>query len=236
MVERHVRKRLQNLLHPRLSRTQVVVALLSVLVGFSAVVQIRQDETGSLSRLPQTELVRLLDEIGTRIDDLTAERDSLRDDLAELRNNVTSQEAARAAADQQILVRSIHAGVVPVHGPGVVVTINDPRRSVRAQSLVTMIEELRNAGAEAIQLNSVRISTTSWVAQSGEGIEIEGTATAPPYRISAIGSSDALSVALEMPGGVLGTIRATGATATLEELDDVQDVFHNAKDLSDDEE
>lgn len=220
--ERSVWERVQGLLRPRLSRTQVVVAILCGLVGFSAATQIRQDESDSLSRLSQAELVRLLDEIGTRIDGLAAERDALRTDLAELRDDVTSREAARAAAEEQVLVRSVQAGVVPVHGPGIVVTVEDPRAAVRAQSLVTLIEELRNAGAEAIQLNSVRISTTSWVTQADDGVEVDGLATAPPYRVSAIGSPDALSVALEMPGGVLSAIRATGATTTLEELDDVR--------------
>lgn len=221
-VERSVWDRVRVLLRPRLSRTQVVVAFLVALVGFSAATQIQQDEADSLSSLSQTELVRLLDEIGTRIDDLSAERDSLRADLAQLRNDVTSQEAARAAAEEQLMVRSVQAGVVPVHGPGIVVTVEDPRGAVRAQSLVTLIEELRNAGAEAIQLNSVRISTTSWVSQTDDGIEVDGLSTSPPYRVSAIGSPDALSVALEMPGGVLSAIRATGATTTLQELDDVR--------------
>lgn len=222
MPEHKARERLRELLRARASRTQVVVALLVALVGFSAATQIQQDESDSLDRLTQTELVRLLDEIGTRIDDLSAERDSLRAELAELRTGVTSQEAARAAAEQQVLVRSIQAGVVPVRGPGIVVTIEDPRGVVRAQSLVTLIEELRNAGAEAIQLNSIRISTRSWVVQAEEGVEVDGLALAPPYRVSAIGSPDSLSVALEMPGGVLAAIRATGATTTLEEHEDVR--------------
>lgn len=222
MPEHKGRERLRELLRARASRTQVVVALLVALVGFSAATQIRQDEADSLDRLTQTELVRLLDEIGTRIDDLSAERDSLRAELAELRTGVTSQEAARAAAEQQVLVRSIQAGVVPVHGPGIVVTIEDPRGVVRAQSLVTLIEELRNAGAEAIQLNSIRISTRSWVVQAEEGVEVDGLALAPPYRVTAIGSPGSLSVALEMPGGVLAAIRATGATTTLEEREDVR--------------
>ncbi|NCD18708.1 MAG: DUF881 domain-containing protein [Actinobacteria bacterium] len=222
MPERKARERLRELLRARASRTQVVVALLVALVGFSAATQIRQDESDSLDRLTQTELVRLLDEIGTRIDDLSAERDSLRAELAELRTGVTSQEAARAAAEQQVLVRSIQAGVVPVRGPGIVVTIEDPRGVVRAQSLVTLIEELRNAGAEAIQLNSIRISTRSWVVQAEEGVEVDGLALVPPYRVSAIGSPGSLSVALEMPGGVLAAIRATGATTTLEEREDVR--------------
>ncbi|MGM0384449.1 MAG: DUF881 domain-containing protein [Actinomycetota bacterium] len=222
MPERKGREQLRQLLRARVSRTQVVVALLVALVGFSAATQIQQDESDSLDRLTQTELVRLLDEIGTRIDDLAAERDSLRAELAELRSGVTSQEAARAAAEQQVLLRSIQAGVVPVHGPGIVVTVEDSRGVVRAQSLVTLIEELRNAGAEAIQLNSVRISTRSWVVQADEGVEVDGLAVAPPYRVSAIGSPDALSVALEMPGGVLAAIRATGATTTMQELGDVR--------------
>lgn len=215
-------RQLRHLLRPRSSPTQVVVALLCALVGFSAVAQSRQDEVDALAGLTQSDLVRLLDEVATRNDDLSAERDSLRVELAELRSGVTTQEAARLAAEQQVLVRSVQAGVIPVHGPGIIVTIEDAGADVRAQSLVTLIEELRNAGAEAIELNSVRISTNSWVAQTDDGVEVDGLALVPPYRVSAIGSADNLRVALEMPGGVLAAIRATGATTAVEVPDDVR--------------
>lgn len=216
------RGKLRELVRARVSRTQLVVALLCALVGFSAVVQIRQDDADALDGLRQADLVRLLDEVGTRIDELSTERDSLQVDLQELRSGVTSLEAARAAAEEQVIVRSVQAAVVPVHGPGIVVQVEDPDAVVRAQALVTLIEELRNAGAEAIELNSVRIGTSSWVAQRDDGLEMDGLAVAPPFRITAIGSPDNLRVALEMPGGVLAAIRATGATTTVETAEDVR--------------
>ncbi len=214
--------RLRRLLTLRLNRTQAVVALLCAAVGFSLAVQIRQGETDALNALSQADLVRVLDEVTTRNDELATERDSLRVEVQELRSGVTSQEAARAAAEQQILVREIRAGVIPVRGPGIVVQVDDPDGVVRAQSLVTLIEELRNAGAEAIELNSVRIGTNSWVTSGERGLELDGLAIAEPYRVAAIGSPDNLKVALEMPGGVLASIRATGATTTVDTPEEVR--------------
>ena len=216
------RARLRRLVTLRPSRTQSVVALLCAAVGFSLAVQVGRDDADALDALSQSDLVRVLDEVTTRNDELAAERDALRIELEELRSGVTSQEAARAAAEQQILVRSIQAGVVPVRGPGIIVTIEDPDAVVRAQSMVTLIEELRNAGAEAIEVNSVRIGTSSWVGSADGGMEVDGLKVAAPYPVTAVGSPDNLKVALEMPGGILSSIRATGASARVETPDEVR--------------
>lgn len=213
--------RWRSVLTPRLTASQAIIALLAVFVGFLTATQFRQDEGAELTNMRQADLVRLLDELSTRTDDLSAERDSLRLELDRLESGVTSREAALAAAEEEVTTRSIQAGVVPVHGPGIVLTIADPGGAVRPQLLVGLIEELRNAGAEAIELNAVRIGTDSWIAQGDAGIEVDGVRVQAPYTVQAIGDSNGLKVALEMPGGILAQIRATGASTFVSTADEV---------------
>lgn len=202
--------------------TRLLVAVLCGLVGFAVVTQARQRPTDGLAGLRQTELVRILDEMTTRVDDLTTERNQLRAELNELESGVTSHTAALRAAEDRQLTLSIQAGVIPVRGPGIELTVNDPDGKLTAQSFVSLVEELRNSGAEAIEINSVRLGTNSWLVGEGEQISLDGTAIRSPYAVRAIGNADTMSVALEMPGGVLAAFRTAGATTALEEFENVE--------------
>lgn len=50
-----------------------------------------------------------------------------------------------------------------------------------------LIEELRNAGAEVMAINSVRVVTKTFVSDTDDGLECDGIALSAPYRILAIG-------------------------------------------------
>ncbi|WP_418608318.1 DUF881 domain-containing protein [Georgenia sp. SUBG003] len=159
----------------------------------------------------QDDLVRLLDELTQRNADLTDEQEELRQDLAELRSSTTSRQAAQEAAEVQARARGILAGTLPVHGPGVRVTIDDPSGGVRAQVMVTILEELRNAGVESVELSGQRLTASSWILDDPDGgVVVDGAAVAPPYEWLAIGDPKTLSVALDIPGGALASVRNAG--------------------------
>ncbi|WP_448072035.1 DUF881 domain-containing protein [Georgenia yuyongxinii] len=140
------------LLVPRLTNTQLIVFVLCAALGFGVVVQVRQTNDDALAGMRQDDLVRLLDELTRRNTDLADEQQQLRADLGELRSSSSSREAAAAAAAEQARVQGVLAGTLPVRGPGIRLTIKDPQGGVRAQTLVTILEELRNAGAESVEL------------------------------------------------------------------------------------
>ncbi|MHB1064588.1 MAG: DUF881 domain-containing protein [Georgenia sp.] len=213
----------RSLLVPRLRRTHVVAALLCVALGFGVVAQVRQTQGDALAGLRQDDLVRLLDELTQRNAALADEQEVLRSDLAELRSSSSSRQAAEEAARAQAQVQGVLAGTVPVRGPGVLVTIADPGSDVRAQTLVTVLEELRNAGAEAIELSGQRLTASSWIADATvDGVVVDGVDISPPYRWTAVGDPGTLYVALEIPGGALAAVRNAGGVVRLEEADAVE--------------
>lgn len=196
--------------------TQAVIALLVGLVAFAALLQSRQSSDDVLASLRQSELVRIIDELTAREQELTAERDLLRAELADLESGITDHEVALAAAEKRKLELAIQAGTVAVEGPGMVITVRDSRTVLKAHHLVSLIEELRNAGAEAIAISGVRVGANTWV-RDGFPLVLDGIEIRAPYTVQAIGDSNTMGVALEMPGGVLASFRTLGALTEIDE-------------------
>jgi uncharacterized protein YlxW (UPF0749 family) len=107
------------------------------------------------------------------------------------------------------------AGLSGVEGQGIVIEIDG---SFDPTAVNDLIYELRNAGAEAIAVDSVRITAGS-VAVLGTGaIEIDGVPIGRSFTISAIGSPTGLRAAIERPGGILTLLQqAIDAVFRIEE-------------------
>ncbi|MCM3924460.1 DUF881 domain-containing protein, partial [Frankia sp. AiPs1] len=122
-------------------------------------------------------------------------------------------DAERARADELAIL----AGTVPVDGPGLELTIRDPHRAIDASVLVDALQELRDAGAEAIEIAGVRAVVSTYVAdEPGHGLIVDGTSVAAPYVLRVVGDAHTLDQALRIPGGVLDTVAARdGAQASV---------------------
>ncbi|MBO1750392.1 DUF881 domain-containing protein [Actinotalea sp. BY-33] len=197
-------------------------ALLCALLGFALVVQVQQNRDGGLSTLRQDELVRILDETTQRSDELEQQAASLRAQRAELASGNDTERAAREAAEERAIVQGILAGQLPAEGPGVELVIRETNDQIPALVLYNLLEELRNAGAEAVQLGELRLTTSSYFIDTVDGIVVDGTLVEPPYRWRAIGNPDTISPALNMPGGALASVRNAGGTTDLRSVDLVQ--------------
>ena len=106
-------------------------------------------------------------------------------------------------------------------GPGLRVTIEDPEGAVTAGILLDAIQELRGAGAEAIQVDGVRIVVSSYVDGDPGELVIDGQPISAPYDLRAVGPSDDLTVALNVSGGVVADVARFGGTARVTQTDDV---------------
>lgn len=200
------------------TRSQLLVALLCALLGFAIVVQVRQTRSDDLAFLRQDDLVRLLDEITIRNDQLEAEQAQLTLD----RNDLASGADAQAVAERNAEVQGILAGTVPVEGPGIVLIVREQDAVVPASAWVNVVEELRNAGAEAIEVGGVRVGASTWFADDDGEVVVDGVSLDDPVQIRAIGDSQTLQVAMEIPGGALATLRSHDALTQLDTRQDVE--------------
>lgn len=153
----------------------------------------------------QEDLVRILDELDSRSQRLLDEKSELEGQRTELENSSDQAEEARRQTEKKTDQLAVLAGSVAAQGPGIALTISDPGGHVRADMLLDTLQELRAAGAEAIQINGVRVVADTFFSddlKSG-GVEIDGRKVRQPYRFKVIGNPQDLEPALNIPGGVV---------------------------------
>jgi len=161
-----------------------------LLVALVATVQIRSqaEVERSLVGIDTTSLAFLIDDLHRANDSLQAETADLQAREATLRSG-TSGAADQVLTDEANRLRAIE-GLVPVHGPGVVIVID--ATGLTALDLQDAINNLAAGGAEATSVNDQRVVTGVAIEQTGAGVAIDGSVVTPPWTITTIGDANRL--------------------------------------------
>jgi uncharacterized protein YlxW (UPF0749 family) len=200
----------------------VLIGLLTLLLGFAFAVQVRTvGEDQKYEGAREEDLVRILDE-------LDAQEQRLRDQIAEQRNalqQLTSSDTRSAAALEATRQRAesigILNGTVAARGPGLVMLIRDPEDVVRVADILDAIQELRGAGAETMQIDDVRVGVSTAVTGQPGDLMIDGRPITAPYEFVVIGSPQNMETAMNIPGGVAPRITGRGGTVEIDQFDEV---------------
>ncbi|WP_436770997.1 DUF881 domain-containing protein [Yinghuangia sp. YIM S09857] len=202
---------------PRVSRAQLVVGVLLFALGAGLAIQVRSNtESDPLRGARESDLVRVLDELEQRTEKLDDEQRRLELSRDQLENSNNRAEEARQQTDQRAQVLGILAGTVKATGPGITLTITDPQNQVRPDMLLDTLQELRAAGAEAIQINQVRVVAGTFFNEPVLGqMQIDGQTVSQPYVFKVIGNPRDLEPALNIPGGVIRTLEKKQAQAVV---------------------
>lgn len=218
------RRRLVNgLWPPRVTRAQLIVAVLLFGLGFGLAVQVAStsDTDSALRGARQEDLVRILDELDDRTERLEDEKQGLEKQREELENSSDQAEEARRQTIEKERQLGVLAGTVAAQGPGIEMTIEDTKGTVESDMLLDAIQELRAAGAEAIQVNGVRVVAGTYLSDADGGVSVDGNKIKSPYRFKVIGKPQDLEPALNIPGGVVQTLEKEQATVTVERSDKI---------------
>ena len=191
----------------RLRRNQLTLTLVALVLGLLVVVQIRSQNAGNgLDNLSAQELTVLVANLNTRNDELRTEVASLQREAADLADKQSRGEISLDQLTSDLAQIRAWAGVDAVTGPGIRVTIDGP---IAAFAIDDLLNELRNAGAEALALGHVRIVPGSAVAGPIGALSVENTALSSPIEVSAIGNSESLTGSLTRAGGIVAQLTAT---------------------------
>ncbi len=214
----------------RSGRSQIafgaLAVLLCVLLGIAIVTQVRQTESGdSLETARPADLLVLLDSLQQREAALNTEVTDLQRTLAQLQASGSSDQAAIENAQARLAALSILIGTVPATGPGVTLTISDTAPGVSPETMLDVINELRAAGAEAIEIRggsaSIRVGVDTWVVGAPGELIADGASLNPPYLVLAIGDPPTLAAAMNIPGGAMDSIERVGGTVVVQQSDRV---------------
>jgi uncharacterized protein YlxW (UPF0749 family) len=198
--------------------TLFVVAMLIGLLGVGQLnSQARPIEISSLSA----------QELSTLIETLTARNRELRTGLADIREQVRQYEVSGPQSESALQVsredlRRITAfgGLAPVDGQGIVMNIDG---DVDAIAFNDLVNELRNAGAEAIAVDEVRVTARSVAIQGPRSLEVDGVQVGRRFTLRAIGSPDGLLGAMERPGGIISQLKLfISATIQIRQTDSIE--------------
>lgn len=167
---------------------------------------------------------------------LSKELDGVKEQLDKYREEAANSSGLGKALAKQLETAEITAGTTGVVGTGVIVTMSeDPTFKPAAQSpadgnmyiihdddVLKVINELRDAGAEAISVNGERLLATSEIRCSGSTISINNHRYSVPYEISAIGEPKTLEASLTMKHGVIEALAPWGVVVTVKKMDKVE--------------
>jgi uncharacterized protein YlxW (UPF0749 family) len=199
------------------ARAQASIFTVAVLIGLMGVGQLRSHErptqVNSLSA----------QELSTLIETLTARNRELRDGLADIRGQLleyqgagTQGQSALQVSQEDLRRITAFAGTAGVEGQGILLTVDG---SLDAIAFNDLVNELRNAGAEAIAVNDVRITASSVAIQGPRSLEVDGVDVGERFILRAIGSPDGLKSAIERPGGIISQLKLViSATISIQPL------------------
>jgi uncharacterized protein YlxW (UPF0749 family) len=198
-------------------RSQALVAVVAFLLGILVVVQIRsQAGNNTLAAMSSQDLTFLVANLNTRNDQLRREIATLQSQLADLQSGgslgTTSVNEIRA----EIAKFRAWAGLDTVGGRGIQITVNGP---ITASAVEDLVNELKNAGAEAISIEDVRVvpgTVFGGTGGAGGGLSVDDTALGDPFTIRAIGTPATLTGSLARAGGIIAQLAATDPDATID--------------------
>jgi uncharacterized protein YlxW (UPF0749 family) len=180
--------------------SRLTVTLVCLLLGVALVSQFRTQ-----GNIVKSILVDSTTEQATILNGLVESNASLRKEIETLDAQLIKYQSGSAESSLQSLVSDLTRakivnGLMEVEGPGIQLILTG---ALSPEELQDVINELRNAGAEAIVLNGQRVVVNSVVIQERTGATLGGVSILPPYRFEAIGDPETLSRAVDRKGGLV---------------------------------
>jgi len=203
-------------------REQVSIAAVALVLGLLVVGQLRgQAGVPGLSDLSVQELGVLVANLNAHNESLRSEVGSLERQEAALQGAQNRGESAVEALRTDLARIEGWSGATGLAGPGVAITIRGP---IGADGVQELLNELRNAGAEGIAVEGVRLVPGVAITGIPAQLAVDGTALGEAFAIRAIGSSQIITGTLTRAGGVIAQLATTypGAEVTVTPSDTIE--------------
>lgn len=179
--------------------------------------RIQKQVTPDPSRLRNDELIAVLHDKEEELQAANQEREKLREQVQQLQSSLS---AITPVPKEDTSELQMLAGLLEVQGPGVIVTLVETPEATAAKDRVAdediwrVVNELLTAGAEAISVNGVRVTSVTGIRNVGNRILVNQTMVASPIEIRAIGDPTVLEASLRLRGGVIELLGRWGIKVT----------------------
>jgi uncharacterized protein YlxW (UPF0749 family) len=189
---------------------RVATPVVGLLSGALFVVSAHSSEGTDLRPGRYTDLASLVRGDAQQVDGLKKRVAQLNARVADLSASVDNQQVRRL--QKQADAVKYAAGLEPVSGSGITVTLSDAPEStdsdtpdtvdnpnlllVHQQDIQAVVNAMWNGGAKVVTVQGQRIVSTTGIRCIGNSVQLQGVPYSQPYRISAVGDVDRLSAAI----------------------------------------
>jgi uncharacterized protein YlxW (UPF0749 family) len=188
-------------------RNQLTIAAVAFVLGLLVVVQLRAQAGGAgLAALSAQDLTIFVASVNQRNDELRQEIASLERELGTLTSNQDRGEESVDEIRSDLRRVRAYAGLDPVAGPGVTITVSGP---IDGAGVEDLINELRNAGAEAIASGGIRLVPGVVAVGPPGAATLDNAILDDTFTLDAIGAAEQLTGSLTRSGGVIAQLAAT---------------------------
>lgn len=219
-----------------MNKKQIAITLgvMCLLLTVALCVQIRTMNSANSTvsqTLADNELRDQVLRMKDRYDEALRNLENAQKELEQVRVEATQNDATAETKEQELKENNMLLGTTDVVGDGVEVVLQDVAEQnssiglsyqlIHYSDIQRVVNELKNAGAEAIEINGQRIVPTSSITCEGNIIKINGERVGSPFVIRAIGSQSLLYGGLSRVGSILDAISEAGNTATITKVDNI---------------
>lgn len=182
------------------------LAAIALAIGVMLATQVRTQSQVTL----QEQKSRISEDSVRHLLDATEENNRLRTEILNLRAAIATQQATGGPSKDELERELASAGLLPVQGNGVTVTLADlggtptAANHVGVRDVLLVLNELKAGGAEALAINGVRITDRTAITQTPPltgPISVNEVTITGPIKITAVGDSQVLVASLKLRGG-----------------------------------
>ncbi|MCT4592919.1 MAG: DUF881 domain-containing protein [Anaeromicrobium sp.] len=204
-------------------KARISIGIICMILGLVLALQFRSVQNNYLQGIGSAQKAQ---DLAVELKKVRREKDALKSEINSLEGKIKEIEESEAKED--VLVRNIRnelekykmiSGLKRVKGPGVVVVIDDPPIDPQFPTdvsiimynydlLLSLINKLNDAGAEAISINEQRVVSKTEINLAGSNVNINSVPTAPPFVVKAIGNPDTLASTLNIRFGIVEQMRS----------------------------
>ena len=215
----------------------IILGIVCLLLTTAIIVQIKTIKHSGVETNATFSEDSLRDEVlrwKEKSDNASEELSKVEKELEKQRIKATQNDETSKSNEEEIKVSNAVLGLSDVTGEGVEITLQD-NQDVTTETatndisyyvvhdidILSVVNELKNAGAEAISINGERIINTTSITCAGNVAQINGEKVGAPFIIRAIGKSETLYEALNRPGGYIELLNDSGIVSNIKKSNNI---------------
>ena len=194
-----------------------LTAFILVMIMFAQFKTVQETDITGIETMREAELRTELASWKSKYEEVNTKIEETEGKIEEYNNELQNNNDLTNLLQDELNEAKMYAGYTDLTGEGIIITLSDNDKSqIVASDLITLVNELKNAGAEAISINGERIVTTTdiidiqykYILINTSSNEERVLRIYSPFVVKAIGNQKYLESAITVKYGYIDQMKA----------------------------